>query len=177
MTDPAPAPDTDAPLSADDPALLAQMGFAAFGTPPRDRAGPAAKKRRPNPARAELSGANATSANRQPLGARGAPADARVVPNDGRTGAATAPPPADASPDVAMADDADATADASLGTHAEPRNGAGEGALRPVRVEDRSAAEWAALRSGVRDEHGDVAYFDWSFVEDPWAGPGGRGRG
>ena len=28
---------------------------------------------------------------------------------------------------------------------------------------------WYALRKGVRDENGDMAYFDKSFVEDPWA--------
>ena len=27
---------------------------------------------------------------------------------------------------------------------------------------------WHALRRGVRNEHGDIAYFDASFVEDPW---------
>lgn len=28
--------------------------------------------------------------------------------------------------------------------------------------------DWAALRRGVRNERGDVAYYDASFVEDPW---------
>ena len=28
--------------------------------------------------------------------------------------------------------------------------------------------DWHALRKGVRDERGDVAYYDASFVEDPW---------
>ena len=30
--------------------------------------------------------------------------------------------------------------------------------------------DWQALRRGVRDERGDVAYYDASFVEDAWAG-------
>ena len=29
--------------------------------------------------------------------------------------------------------------------------------------------DWQALRKGVRDERGDMAYYDASFVEDPWA--------
>ena len=29
--------------------------------------------------------------------------------------------------------------------------------------------DWNALRRGVRDEHGDTAYYNASFVEDPWA--------
>jgi len=28
--------------------------------------------------------------------------------------------------------------------------------------------DWQSLRRGVRDERGDVAYYDASFVEDPW---------
>ena len=28
--------------------------------------------------------------------------------------------------------------------------------------------DWAALRRGVRDARGDVAYYDKSFIEDPW---------
>ena len=29
--------------------------------------------------------------------------------------------------------------------------------------------DWQALRKGVRDENGDIAYYDASFVENPWA--------
>ena len=29
--------------------------------------------------------------------------------------------------------------------------------------------DWNALRKGVRDERGDTAYYNASFVEDPWA--------
>ena len=35
--------------------------------------------------------------------------------------------------------------------------------------------DWTALRKGVRDEHGDTAYYNASFVEDPWAALGGKG--
>ena len=28
--------------------------------------------------------------------------------------------------------------------------------------------DWSALKKGVKDERGDVAYYDASFVEDPW---------
>lgn len=38
--------------------------------------------------------------------------------------------------------------------------------------------DWQALRRGVVDERGDVAFYDGSFVEDPWRGLGGaRGEG
>ncbi len=30
--------------------------------------------------------------------------------------------------------------------------------------------DWGALRRGVRDERGDMAFYDASFVEDPWRG-------
>ncbi|KAL9126980.1 MAG: hypothetical protein Q9217_004062 [Psora testacea] len=30
--------------------------------------------------------------------------------------------------------------------------------------------DWQALRRGVRNERGDTAFYDVSFVEDPWAG-------
>ena len=30
--------------------------------------------------------------------------------------------------------------------------------------------DWAALRRGVRNQQGDIAYYDRSFVEDPWEG-------
>lgn len=32
--------------------------------------------------------------------------------------------------------------------------------------------DWQALRKGVVDERGDVAFYDGSFVEDPWRGGG-----
>lgn len=37
---------------------------------------------------------------------------------------------------------------------------------------------WAEWRAGVRDQRGDLAVFDWSFLEDAWRGFGeGVGRG
>lgn len=33
-----------------------------------------------------------------------------------------------------------------------------------------SGYSYAALRHGVRDQNGDMAYYDHSFVEDPWKG-------
>ncbi len=30
--------------------------------------------------------------------------------------------------------------------------------------------DWQALRKGFRDERGDMAFYDGSFVEDPWRG-------
>jgi len=38
----------------------------------------------------------------------------------------------------------------------------------PAGAHECDATELAALRKGVRDRDGDVAYFMPSFVEDPW---------
>ena len=35
--------------------------------------------------------------------------------------------------------------------------------------------DWQALRKGVRDENGDIIYYDASFVEDPWTDLDERG--
>ena len=35
--------------------------------------------------------------------------------------------------------------------------------------------DWNALRKGVRDKNGDTAYYNASFVEDPWAALRGKG--
>lgn len=32
----------------------------------------------------------------------------------------------------------------------------------------QSQDDWHALRKGIRDSRGDIAYYDTSFVEDPW---------
>ena len=45
---------------------------------------------------------------------------------------------------------------------------------------DRFRYDWAALRRGIRNERGDMVYYDASFVEDPWAelrAAGDRGPG
>ncbi|MCJ1246749.1 hypothetical protein MMC30_003958 [Trapelia coarctata] len=47
----------------------------------------------------------------------------------------------------------------------------------PVRAQGREKYDWAALRRGVRNERGDMCYYDGSFVEDPWAGLVGGGGG
>lgn len=49
---------------------------------------------------------------------------------------------------------------------------AGERMRREGRKED-GEWDWQALRRGVADERGDVAFYDASFVEDPWRGLGG----
>ncbi|KAL8869643.1 MAG: hypothetical protein Q9174_004115 [Haloplaca sp. 1 TL-2023] len=47
------------------------------------------------------------------------------------------------------------------------------GGKRGERGERRDGFEghtWQQWKSGIRNQHGDLAIFDWSFVEDPWAG-------
>lgn len=39
----------------------------------------------------------------------------------------------------------------------------------PLRSTGERTYDWAALRRGVRNERGDMCYYDGSFVEDPWA--------
>ena len=43
----------------------------------------------------------------------------------------------------------------------------GPGSLEPGRKTD-GQWDWQALRRGVRDARGDMAFYDASFVEDPW---------
>ena len=43
----------------------------------------------------------------------------------------------------------------------------GPGGLEPGQRTD-GQWDWQALRRGVRDERGDMAFYDASFVEDPW---------
>ena len=54
-----------------------------------------------------------------------------------------------------------------LGNQAKPPSFSND--PHPSAGEDgHSQYDWHALRKGVRDERGDVAYYDTSFVEDPW---------
>ena len=61
-------------------------------------------------------------------------------------------------------------------------SGTGAGGLEPGRKAD-GQWDWQALRRGVRDARGDMAFYDASFVEDPWKhllddkGNGGEDRG
>lgn len=59
------------------------------------------------------------------------------------------------------------------------QGGGGGGGEEMRRLGKRADGEWdwQALRKGVVvDERGDVAYYDGSFVEDPWRGLGGVRR-
>lgn len=55
--------------------------------------------------------------------------------------------------------------------------GIGEGRGRRLEAGKRADGEWdwQALRRGVRDERGDMAFYEASFVEDPWRGLRGDG--
>ncbi|KAL9002521.1 MAG: hypothetical protein Q9188_004544 [Gyalolechia gomerana] len=48
---------------------------------------------------------------------------------------------------------------------------------RVLRGDGFQGHSWKEWRDGVRDERGDVAFFDASFVEDPWRGLGSEGCG
>lgn len=52
--------------------------------------------------------------------------------------------------------------------------GVGGGEMRRVGKRADGEWDWQALRKGVVDERGDVAFYDGSFVEDPWRGLGGE---
>ncbi|KAM0797940.1 hypothetical protein BDR22DRAFT_914402 [Usnea florida] len=56
------------------------------------------------------------------------------------------------------------------------QEGKGKGSGGGGRGED-GEWDWQALRMGVRDQRGDVAFYDKSFVEDPWRGFGAGERG
>ncbi|MCJ1296353.1 hypothetical protein MMC34_007919 [Xylographa carneopallida] len=73
-------------------------------------------------------------------------------------------------------EDADVNAGSGPPGHPSPSSGTQE--TLPVRTQQSRSGgahyDWNALRKGVRNEIGDVMYYDASFVEDPWKNLVGR---
>ncbi|MCJ1421503.1 hypothetical protein MMC32_007867 [Xylographa parallela] len=72
-------------------------------------------------------------------------------------------------------------ADAGSGPAGPPIASSGMPEDLPVRTQQSGSSgdhhDWNALRKGVRNEEGDVVYYDASFVEDPWKHLVGRIQG
>ena len=162
--------DSEEPTEAN---MAQMMGFSNFGSKPK----PQSKKRKRELAQLATSGAGAESgsgSNAMPLG-------------NPRRKNATAPDSSakDEQRDMVTSnDDGSWNGRPDQSMHAPhtdashlPQSTLRESA-RPVLEgkerksyttgEQKLQHDWHALRKGVRDSRGDVAYYDHSFVEDPW---------
>lgn len=148
--------------------MAAMMGFSSFGAKPN----PPSKKRKLDQLAASRTGAESGSgSNSMPLGQpRGQKREA-----DGALGgfnkqqgggfedhvqstetAGTLDPGKGGKAGDAM-EGAGAMSTSATGSLAGPRAG---------KLQDNY--DWQSLKRGIRNERGDVAYYDASFVEDPW---------
>lgn len=177
------------PPPPSDAALAATMGFSAFGSQQPQR-----KKRK-----TAASGGNSTplgdTAGKRMMVSRGAGMAVKgAMEEEGEEGKVV--DTAGGKEDVTFLDrDADVGSEATdnaaarrriscsttttpIPTYGSPRDDRNKGEERSEK--GFAGHTWAEWRRGVRDPRtGDVAFFDWSFVEDPWVGVGGGriGRG
>ncbi|KAG7004801.1 hypothetical protein G7Y79_00023g053850 [Physcia stellaris] len=166
------------PSDSEDPAeadMASMMGFSNFGSKPK----PKSKKRKREMAQLAASGPGAESgsgSNIMPLG------HPRRKPEEGRNGAAWSEMKEGAVLGSEGAMDhgsrkqgqlsgrlEDAVHDPPLAEQREPSPSI-KGSSPIAGGSDQTRYDWYALRKGVRDQNGDVAYYDVSFVEDPWKG-------
>ena len=56
----------------------------------------------------------------------------------------------------------------AMGALGTSGGGQGQGQRRMDGKKEDGSWDWQALRKGVKDERGDLAFYDGSFVEDPW---------
>lgn len=140
-----------------DPAIAEAMGFAGFGMQPGKKrkfdandgfVDPDAKQE-PKTAEAQSKG---KGANYTPLGSKAAQ---EMTGDDGSASLTASGGGASA---------ALAQSSIAVSTHQQlPRRG-------PLQGERGGRIDLQALRHGVKNENGDVAYFLPSFIEDPWEG-------
>ena len=179
-----------------DPALMAAMGFAAFGSTGHDRQ---AKRRKPNPSTGAASG---TGANMVPVGSRkarggGAEAASQHDVTSTSDGGKRLPGVSEwhgdptSAPGAALPTFADGEGDAVYEEDGRASDGLlvdqGQGQAPPafpLPSSHQLALPRAALGASARtaphplplpvraqgNEHGDRALFHPSFIEDPWAG-------
>lgn len=166
------------PSDSEDPAeadMASMMGFSNFGSKPK----PTSKKRKREMAQLAASGPGAESgsgSNTMPLG------KPRRKPAEGGNGAEGS----------AMKEEANLGSESMMdqGSHKQWQlSGHHEDVVHDPSLEelresssslkgrspiaggsDQTRYDWHALRKGIRDLNGDVAYYDVSFVEDPWKG-------
>ena len=151
--------------------MAAMMGFSSFGAKPD----PPSKKRKLDQQNASLSGAGSGSgSNSMPLG----------KPRAQKTIAAGKLEESHAQDRERQGTNLDVANEAGEErlTSSEDISGAVEGTGHsqqlPIDPSVHSVGlgtgggqvnyDWNALKKGIKDERGDVAYYDASFVEDPW---------
>ena len=158
---------------SEEPDMAQMMGFSSFSS----KSKPLSKKRKRELAQLAASGPGMESgsgSNTMPLGKpRRKPVEVKGVArgnggseeNDINMEAATNERSIGSEKD--MGQYGNVAPPSVLGDQAKPSSFSNE----PHRFTDEdgySQYDWHALRKGVRDERGDVAYYDTSFVEDPW---------
>lgn len=148
--------------------VAALMGFSSFGAKPN----PPSKKRKLDQLAASRTGAQSGSgSNSMPLGQpRGQTREA-----DGGLGDFNKQQ-GGAFEDHVQSVETAGTLEIRKGKKAgDPMEGAGAmptsamgslAGLRAGKLQDNY--DWQSLKRGIRNERGDVAYYDASFVEDPW---------
>ena len=171
-------PDPSDPSDSEDPAeadMASMMGFSNFGTKPK----PTSKKRKREMAQLAASGPGAESgsgSNTMPLGK---PRRKPVESDNGAEGSEKKER-AGLGSEGTMDQGShkqwqvtgqleDAVRDPPLAEQKEPSPST-KGHSPVAGGSDQARYDWYALRKGVRDQNGDLAYYDVSFVEDPWKG-------
>lgn len=155
--------------------MASMMGFSNFGSKPK----PTSKKRKREMAQLAASGPGAESgsgSNTMPLGKpRRKPVEGENVAeaSEGKEGAVLG---SEGTMDQGSHKQwqlsgqlEDAVHDPPLAEQREPSPST-KGYSPIAGGSDQTRYDWYALRKGVRDQNGDVAYYDVSFVEDPWKG-------
>ncbi|KAL8696963.1 MAG: hypothetical protein Q9201_007390 [Fulgogasparrea decipioides] len=151
--------------TGDDARDIAQaMGFSSFGAQPR----PKAKRRKMG----HETVAGGSAGDTIPFGKRDGGAKLAEAARRGNGGRMVAVETTSTEGGERGLDDAEAGMEDIPGASLPSRQQRGG---PEARSGDRSQSgfenhTWAEWKSGVRDEKGDLAFFDWSFVEDPWEG-------
>lgn len=161
-------------------AVAAMMGFSSFGA----KSNPLSKKRKLDEvATSGSSVASSRGVNTMPLGKPKAPIGERGVVDATQMGGG-----GEEEEEAEQEEDNEAEhheVDSGVAKADPGKTDVGEGHVHEQRVHlttnpgsvHRAAAaaggqpdayHWQALRKGIRNEIGDIAYYDASFVEDPW---------
>ena len=169
-------PDGNSLSESEDPAaadMAQMMGFSNFSS----KAKPLSKKRKRELAQLAASGPSMESgsgSNTMPLGKpRRKPVEGEGVargnrePGENKLNTEAVTNERSIGSEKDMGQYGDVAPPLVLGDQSRPSSFRNE--PHPSASEDGySHYDWHALRKGVRDERGDVAYYDTSFVEDPW---------
>ncbi|KAI4164535.1 MAG: hypothetical protein LQ342_001848 [Letrouitia transgressa] len=159
-TPPSPAADTAPDAEGDDAAMLSAMGFSSFVSGPISTS---ASQPRPHANKKRKTGNPAASLGAGPAGRSGKNLPDRLHGEERHR--------------VVEKEEEGIEGDGR--THAERQSAIGmeKGGKGEGEGGGYGGYTWSQWRTGVRVENGDVAFYDESFVEDPWEGLRDRGEG